>query len=156
MIALAERVALAQDRLEPPEVEDFEIVGVGGTRVAYLGPDGLVYKVNCDIDFASQQKAEYDNWLRVSQMSLPHDFAVPDMARIDTANGIVIVMEYIRGIEAPWCFAGDCRCHLPVCANRLCNDLMDATGLSDILACNVIIDEFDGMWYIVDFGINRA
>lgn len=82
-----------------PEVEvaGFKRLGEGAYRVAFRGPDGLVYKVARDVSYNEE---EWDNYRWLSGKTYSPLVQLP---RMMYHRGIV-VMEYVPGAEPPDCY----------------------------------------------------
>ena len=133
-----------------PELAGFSYVGEGCSRVVYLGPDNVVYKIlQGDYDEANLDEAE--NYKLIDRKGgLPGGWELAKCRLI----GDVLAMEYVEGMHSEW-HTYDEPCNescerLGKCVNDVENEIRRATGLSDIHGENYLLRK-DGVKVLIDY-----
>jgi len=127
----------------------FERIGAGCSRDAYLGPDGVVYKVGDD----DANRDEWDNFTYLRD-NLPEGWGVAacTLHYLDEHTS-VIAMEYIAGEEIDDHYSVDpCNETCKGWGQCVCDaysDLTRATGLYDVHAGNFRV--LDGIRVLIDY-----
>ena len=140
---LAEALTNLLDSQDDPALAGFYYLAEGISRVAYLGPDDFVYKV--EIDGFGTNEDEYHWFEELMQIGVPEGW---DFAKCDLIDH-VLVMEYIPGDE-PYAHYAEEECN---CSGRCIideyGDLRDHTGLWDMHSGNFRIR--DGVKVLIDY-----
>jgi hypothetical protein len=74
--------------LDPPLPEGWELVGCGCSRIAFRGPDGLIYKlIVCGARTNYQQTDEWSNYQILARHTMPDGFRIPWMEQVKVLGG---------------------------------------------------------------------
>lgn len=129
----------------------WSLVGEGASRNAWLGPDGIVYKV-C---YEESNEIEYENVKKWKKKKLPPEFKIPDATLY--MNSRVIAMPFVKVSKSKrydshgkdWRWHDENSCTRLRCPKRLNNEL-EGMGYQDFHTKNVLIDDAGKFW-IIDF-----
>ena len=109
-----------------PNQDGFVFLGAGVERTVWLGPDGMVYKIDDD------GNANWNEWRHATKYrrstDLPCWIYIPEVA-YDSRTGIA-VCEYVRGNEPPACWE-ECMCQYDPCYYGVMMDAFDYCNLGD-------------------------
>lgn len=155
---LLKAFAIAEDA---QSVRGFRYLGEGSTRIAYLGPDGMVYKIPTGDDDSIDAQ--------MSEAGMHKAFHMPKGWRIAPSKLIwidqtvpVVVMEYVNGIwedadgrvlhEWPHerC-VDDCRVR-GLCYYKVLEKVEEDSGVYDLHVYQYLIEE-DGTRVIFDYAL---
>lgn len=133
--------------------EGWKLLGAGSSRTAFLGPDGLVYKVPSWGDTFQNRNEANVVWAWRKRTDLPTWCIIP-RAHFDTETGVT-VMEYHEGTQ-PKCdgYRGGCECGQAVCWRYRLGELSNL-GWSDTQTANAVLTR-DGNVVIIDLGCNTV
>ena len=127
----------------------WKLLGRGSSRTAFLGPDGLVYKVPSGDTYQNAAEGQAV-WLWRKRTDLPEWLIIP-RAHFDSETG-VLVMEYHEGSQ-PRCAGWDgCSCGQAVCWVEKLRDAAKL-GWCDQQTANALLTP-DGKVVLVDMGCN--
>jgi hypothetical protein len=135
------------NRWAPVVPEGWTKLGAGSSRTAFLGPDGLVYKVSEYEDYFQNRNEGKVVWTWRKRADLP-SWAIVPRAHFDEDSG-VLVMEYHEGSQ-PNCSHYGCSCGQEVCWVKRLRELAQL-GWCDMQTANAVLAE-DGRVVLIDLG----
>jgi len=133
-----------------PTPRGWKRLGAGSSRTAYLGPDGLVYKVSSWGDYFQSKNEAKVVWAWRKRNDLPEWCVIP-RAYFHAETGVE-VMEYFEGSQPPCDQYFGCSCGQAVCWRLRIRDLVKL-GWADPQTANALLTR-DGRVVLIDMGCN--
>lgn len=116
---------------------DWRVIGSGCDRVAWLAPDGIVYKRIHDTGDCDSNDLEWENFERLSEMDLPENFFLAETFPYYIGGETIIAQEYITGGSILRGFLND-----------IFDNFSSKFGILDAGYENVIVK--GGRYYLID------
>jgi len=134
-------------------------IGSGAYRVAFLSPDGVIYKVEHSyngVSWGQSNRGEYENILRMIRQNVRHDFCrLPKSTYFQLDGRGVMAMEYIDG-ERPdmWQCGYRCNCTKLTgeCNTPVIDSIEIAFGITDMHAGNIAWVPAQRTYVLLDCG----
>lgn len=123
-----------------PLPDGWDKVGEGDERIAYLSPDGIVYKVELTLNGANT--TEYFNICQIQLLEPVENWRVPEASLyvLDKFHS-VIAMEYIQGTGAIFCQSTyrnvSCTCNEFPCVGIEWEMIGELWGITDLHSDNI-------------------
>lgn len=117
----------------------------GCSRAVYK-IDGIIYKVDRYDGYSN--KAEWNNYQRLTKKTLPPGFFLPKTRLIDVDGDQIIAMEYIEGLPMARCYCWESERHTENCMPEDVHDIV-SNYIGDTGGNNVIRTE-NGEYYLID------
>ena len=152
----------------PMMPEGWQKIGSGGFRTAYLGPDGVIYKVGSDGNEETYgSRFEVRKARRLARKPMPDFIKIPRTSGFTFGDRFIVAMEYVEAMTPPrrcnkdkfwWANNKRCTCksrketrNLNMCITQVREAVEKATGCVDMHIYNFIIAT-DGFVYPIDMG----
>ena len=158
IIATARADRWARNRALP---KGWKKIGQGGTRTAYLGPDGVVYKVQHDWDFdeCNRDEVKAARRLKKNVFLQRQGVHIPETVGYRVKGKTIVAMEYIAGKpsrcnKASWDEKAKCSCRTfgtPRICFGVLYDMLDERGFNDCYSGNVLYTPDNKIW-LIDLG----
>ena len=144
---------------KPPD--GFRHIGSGGTRSAYLGPDGVVYKVGDS--WCNQNEANSSQWLRRRKSLKDQEIHIAETRAIylPDEKEVVNAQQYVEALGPKvYCrsiYNRKCNCRkfgTPRICFGLVYEILEDHGIEDMYYGNIIY-AIDKKFYIIDLGFQE-
>lgn len=132
---------------------DWTIAGEGSARIAYVSPDGIVYKV--EISPEGSNSHEFLNINRIRKGEKLKGWDVPEASLYVLDFDVsVIAMEFVSGVpdiecDAASIFADECTCGQKPCIAYVWDVAREFWGIHDLHLDNIKVRP-DGVRVIID------